>query len=114
MGAWLIGIGVVGFFVSLFLAVLMRPEGIGARLGRWSAVRWWAGSLVIATVGVGLALLFAWPMWLLGAAVGPEVGVSRTTGGAICACIFGLGGAALTGVLSVMFNERFEAPKASR
>jgi len=112
MVAWLVCIGVAGFVASLYLAVAMRPEGIGDRLGRSGVTRWWAGGLAIAIVGAGLALLFAWPMWKLGELIAPYVDVSRTTGGAILACIFGLGGAALTGILSVSLKERFEAPKA--
>jgi len=109
MVAWLAGIGIAGFFVSLHISVCMRPKGIGDRLGRSGVVRWWAGSVAIAVVGVALAILFAWPTWLLGQFLAPHVELSRTTGGAICACIFGLGGSALTGAFSVGFNERFDA-----
>lgn len=101
MAPWLLGIGVAGFLISLGIALAMRPARIGERLGRRATVRWWLGSLGIAGIGVGLALLLAWPMWLLGRWLAPYVEVSPTTGGAICACIFGVGGAALTGVLQI-------------
>lgn len=114
MVVWLIGIGIAGFFIGLWGSIAMRPEGIGARLGRPAVARWWAGSLAIAAVAVGLALLFAWPMWQLGQWLAPYVEVSPTTGGAICACIFGVGGAALTGVLSVDFNERYADSRTPR
>ena len=107
MASWLIGIGIAGFFVSLMISASMRPKGVGERLGRSAVGRWWVGSLATAVAGVGLALLFAWPAWLLGRYLGPYFDVSGTAGGAIFACIFGLGGAALTGAISVGFNERF-------
>lgn len=107
MGGWLTGIGITGFLIGLGLCAAMRPAGIEARLGRSAVVRWWVGSLAIGAVGTGLALLFAWPTWLLGQWLAPYVEVSPVTGGAICACIFGVGGAALTGVLSLDFSERF-------
>lgn len=110
MVAWLIGIGITCFVGSLLVSMSVRPGGIGDRLGRSAVFRWWAGSLAIAALGVGLALLFAWPAWRLGYFLGPFLGVSSPTGGALCACIFGSGGAALTGVLILIFNEGFENP----
>ena len=107
MAGWLIGISIAGFFVSLLLSAGLRPAGL-ARLGRGAVARWWAGSLAIAVGGIGLTLLFAWPAWHLGQLVGPWYEVSKTTGGALFACIFGLGGAGVTGAGSVILSERFE------
>ncbi len=89
MGTWLLGIAAAGMLVGLGLGRAMRPT---AALG-------WAGSLGIAAMGALLAVLFAWPAWKLGAWLGPHFDLSETTGGAAFACIFGLGGAALTGVI---------------
>ena len=114
MGGWLIGIGIAGFFVSLGLSLSTRPKGIGVRPGSSAPVRWWAAMLAISVVGTGLTLLFAWPAWWLGYFLGPHFNVSETAGGAIFACIFGLGGTALTGAFSAPFNESYEDPGPGR
>ena len=107
MTAWLIGIGIAGFFVSLWLAFGMRRKGPSSRPDT-SNRRWWFGSLQIAVVGAALATLFAWPAWWVGDFLGPYFDVSALTGAIVFACIFGLGGAALTGVLYVMLGESLE------
>ena len=108
MAPWLIGIGIAGFFVSLLLSLSLRPAGLANGPGRDALARWWAGALGIGVVGVVLAVLFAWPAWLLGRFLGPYFDVSSATGGAVFACIFGLGGAAVTGAFGVAWGEHFE------
>lgn len=106
MVGWLTGIGVAGFLVSFGLSVGARPPGNGDSSSRSGPRRRWASVLGPSLVGAGLALLFAWPAWLLGHFVGPHYEVSPTTGGAVFACIFGLGGAGLSGALRLVLNER--------
>lgn len=108
MSSWLIGIGIAGFFVSLWLAFAMRPGGARSRADAEAQRRWWFGSLEIAVVGAALATLFAWPAWVLGDFLGPHFDVSARIGAVAFACIFGLGGAALTGVGHVALAERLE------
>jgi hypothetical protein len=105
MKGWLLGISITGFFVSLLLSLTMCPKRLSARYGRSGVLRWWLGILAIAAAGMGLAYLFAWPAWKLGEFLAPFAGFSKTTVGAIGACIFGLGGSALTGVINSILNE---------
>ena len=115
MVAWLIGIGITGFGASLLLSVLTRPKGIAARLGRFAVARWLTGTLAIAVVGVALTLLLVWPAWLLGQHLGPTYpDISEATGGAIFACIFGLGGVIVTCARAAAFNGQFNDPTSSR
>ena len=112
MVPWLIGIGVAGFFLSLLLTSFMRPEVPGKHLGRSTRIRWRAGAFFIALTGMALAAIFAWPAWLLGRFVSPCFGFAESVGGAIFACIFGLGGAALTGAFSIVLREDCEKAEA--
>jgi hypothetical protein len=105
MSSWLLGISIAGFFVSLLLSFSMYPKHLSARKGRSGVLRWWIEALSIAAVGMGLAYLFAWPAWKLGEFIAPLGDISKTTVGAISACIFGLGGSALTGAIIAISNE---------
>lgn len=115
MAALLVGVGIMGFFASLLLAYAMRPNRIRERLGRRALAKWWAGSLAIAVGGAGLAVLFGWPACLLGRCIAPWLlGESKGVVGTMCAIIFGLGGALLTGAGSLPWGDRFEVPLRRR
>ena len=105
---WMIGISIVGYFVSLMISISMRTRRLEERLGPSGVVRWRIASLMIAVVGMGLAFLFAWLAWHFGKFLAPLLGKSKTTVAIISACIFGLGGSALSGVLIVIHNEFLE------
>ena len=105
MKAWLFGISIAGFFVSLLLSLCMYPKGLRSRDGRSGVLQCWIGILSISVVGMGLAYLFAWPAWKLGEVLAPFVDFPKKTVGAISACIFGLGGSALTGAIIAISNE---------
>ena len=114
MATWLVGIGIAGFFLSLLLSSALRPGRPGRSLERRARLQWRIGSLAIALAGAALAALFAWPAWFLGCFVGPYFGFEESVGGALFACIFGLGGAAVTGGFSNALREAIEKEHRTR